>query len=71
VVACPIEISTRGARFAEEADRAAARDEVAFENLEATVKQLAQRLRDAQIEIDWLKDVAESDSTQPEIDSTG
>jgi hypothetical protein len=46
----PIEISTRGARFVEEEERATALDEAAIKELERTVADLAQAFADAQIE---------------------
>ncbi|MGN6587574.1 MAG: hypothetical protein ACTHKT_08910 [Solirubrobacterales bacterium] len=65
----PIEISTRGAKFAAEADGSAGRSETAIKKLEGTIRQLAQGLKDTRIEIDSLKELAESDSTQPEVNS--
>lgn len=65
----PIEISTRGAKFAAKADESAGQNEAAIQKLEGTTRQFAQRLRDAQIEVNSLKRLAESDSTQPEVDS--
>jgi len=65
----PIEISTRGAKFAAEADGSARRSETAIRTLEGAIRQLAQGLKDTRIEVDSLKELAESDSTQPEVDS--
>lgn len=65
----PIEISTRGARFAEETDRSAALDEVTIRRLEKTTGDLAQGLADAQTEIGRLGEIAERDSTQQEVNS--
>jgi len=65
----PIEISTRGAKFAAETDESAAQNETAIKDLEGTAEQLAQRLEEAQIEIASLKDFFESDGTQREVDS--
>jgi hypothetical protein len=65
----PIEISTRGAKFAEWADQSAAQDEAAIMHLEGITKQLTGELDDAKIHIDTLKELAESDSTQPKVDS--
>jgi hypothetical protein len=65
----PIEISTRGAKFAEVADQSAARNETSIECLEATTERVAQRLDDAQIEIERLQRLFQRDSSQPEVDS--
>ncbi len=65
----PIEISTRGARFATEADESAARNEAAVRKLEGTARQLAQSLKATQLAVDALKELADSDSTQPGVDS--
>lgn len=65
----PIEISPRGAKFAAETDESAGQNEAAIKKLEGTARQLAERLKDAQIELDSLKELAESDSTQPEVGS--
>jgi len=51
----PIEISTRGAKFAEEADETAGSNEVAIESLERTVSQVVDELSEAVFEIDRLK----------------
>ncbi|HET8567072.1 MAG TPA: hypothetical protein VFL77_11425 [Solirubrobacterales bacterium] len=63
----PIEISTRGARFAEQADRSAAQDGAAIERLEATTDRLALKLAEARTEIERLEELASSDRTQPEV----
>lgn len=59
----PIEISTRGAKFAAQSDEDAAENEAAIRALEGTDRQLAQWLEEVQIEIASLKDGLESDST--------
>jgi len=64
----PIEISTRGAKFAEEADETAADTEASIRAVEKKVTQLTQGLRDAQIEIESLQ-LGSSDSTQQEVGS--
>lgn len=51
----PIEISTRGAKFAEQAERSAERDEVTQQDLEETADRLRERLAIAVFEIDRLK----------------
>lgn len=65
----PIEISTRGAKFAEGSERWRGLDEAAVKKLEATTNDLAQRLVDANIELDRLGEVVERDSTHPKVDS--
>ncbi len=51
----PIEISTRGAKFAEEAERSAERDEAASRELEHTANRLREQLAIAISEINRLK----------------
>jgi hypothetical protein len=58
----PIEISTRGARFAEEAERSAERDEAAAGELERTANRLREKLAMAISEINRLK-ANEGDNT--------
>jgi hypothetical protein len=65
----PIEISTRGAKFAEETKRYAALDEVTITEVEETIGDLTQAVASAQIEIKRLNKVVSSDSTQREVDS--
>lgn len=65
----PVEISTRGAKFAEEANRSAELDEAAFRRLETTTKYLTQALTEAQIEIERLKAIADRDRAQQGVDS--
>lgn len=65
----PIEISTRGAKFAEGADRWTALDEAAIRNLEEIVDELAETLTEAEIEIERLNEIVGSDSTQREVGS--
>jgi hypothetical protein len=67
----PIEISTRGAKFATEADEAAAENDAAIRALEKTTRNLTEGLQDAQIEIEALQVIATRDSTQPEVGSRG
>jgi len=47
----PTEISTRGAKFVEEADQSAARDAAAIRELEETARDLEQRLTETDLEI--------------------
>lgn len=51
----PTEISTRGAKFAGEADQTVERDEATIEKLEQDIAALDAGLSDAQIDIDLLK----------------
>jgi hypothetical protein len=50
----PVEISTRGAKFAEEAQRSARRDEIAAEDLERAANELREELAVAIFELDRL-----------------
>jgi hypothetical protein len=51
----PIEISTRGAKFAEEVDQAAELNEVAIKELDRTTRGLTDGLNQAKTEIDELR----------------
>ena len=51
----PIEISTRGARFAEEADQSTESNEAAIRKLEQTASSLTDDLAEAKAEIEELK----------------
>lgn len=65
----PIEISTRGAKFAEETKRYAALDEGTIRELEETIGDLSQAIANVQIEIGQLSEKVSSDKTQREVDS--
>lgn len=65
----PTEISTRGARFAEETDQAAKLNEKKIEDLEQVIEVLAERLGIADAEIRRLKEASKRDNTQPGIGS--
>jgi hypothetical protein len=65
----PIEISTRGAKFAEETDQIAAREEAAIKRLDRTIEWLEQELSNTHIELEQLKAFVGRDSTQPEVHS--
>lgn len=67
----PIEVSTRGARFAEEADQSTRLHEKTTEDLEALIANLAERQRIADIEITRLKKATDRDNPQPPIGSRG
>lgn len=58
----PVEISTRGARFAEESDRAAERYETSFRELELRTDRLSQDLGKAAVDISRLAS-SEDDNT--------
>lgn len=65
----PIEISTRGAKFAGEADGAAVKNEAAIRSMERAVRQLTDELEEAQIEIHSLQELVQRDNTQPKVGS--
>jgi hypothetical protein len=65
----PIEISTRGAKFAEKSDRSAEVAKGEIEKLEQTTKALGYGLANANLKIKRLNEIAERDSTQPRVDS--
>lgn len=65
----PIEISTRGARFAEEADQSAKLNEKKIEDLERVAQKLTEGLRVAKLEIKQLKEAPKSDNAQLAIGS--
>jgi hypothetical protein len=66
----PIEISTRGAKFAAKADEAAVEVAMSVGALEREVRQLLDKSEEAQIEIQSLKELVGRDSTQPEVGSS-
>jgi hypothetical protein len=66
----PIEISTRGAKFAEEDERSAELDEAAIKRLEGVIAGLAQDLADTQIETKRLSKFVRRDSRQQGVDSS-
>ena len=65
----PVEISTRGAKFAEEADRSAAVNRVRIEELLRTANDLTEALTAAELMIDSFRRAVKEDSTQPKVDS--
>ena len=65
----PIEISTRGARFAEEADQSAEGTKAAIRDLERTVMSLSDDLTAANLKLRRLDASPYRDSTQPRVDS--
>jgi hypothetical protein len=65
----PIEISTRGAKFAEETSHSEALNEQRIEELERTAEAHGENLTRVHREIKQLKGKNEGDSTQAGIDS--
>jgi hypothetical protein len=65
----PIEISTRGAKFAEEADQSAALSKAKIEKLQRTANDLADGLITANLEIQRLREIDRDDSRQQRVDS--
>ena len=65
----PVEISTRGAKFAEGADRWAGLDEEALKGLDERTADLSRRLADAFIEIERLQPNSGRDAKQQEVRS--
>jgi hypothetical protein len=65
----PIEISTRGARFAEEADQSTQWNEKKIKDLEATAEDLTEGLRTVQFEIQAMKEAGARDKTPPTVGS--
>jgi hypothetical protein len=65
----PIEISARGAKFAEEDERSTQLGEVATGKLEESIDDLAQALADTRIETERLREAVGSDSRQQRIGS--
>jgi len=65
----PIEISTRGAKFAEETKRYAALDEGTIRELEEAIGDHSQAIANVQIEIGQLSEIVSRDKTQREVDS--
>jgi hypothetical protein len=65
----PIEISTRGAKFAEKSDRSAETAKGEIEKLEQATEALGHGLANANLEIKRLNEIAERDSTQPGVNS--
>ena len=65
----PIEISTRGAKFAEEADQSTRTAKAAIKKLERDAETLTEGLVAAHIEIGRLKEGSCRDSKQPRVGS--
>jgi hypothetical protein len=65
----PIEISTRGARFAVEADQSTESNEAAIRKMEGDFTVLAQALANTEIETERLNKTAGSDSRQQKVSS--
>jgi len=65
----PTEISTRGAKFADETDRSAERNDAEIKRLQGTTNDLAADLAATRLELAHLKKSTSSDSAQPPVDS--
>jgi hypothetical protein len=65
----PIEISTRGAKFAEETDRSAELTNARIDGLERTTDVLAVAVTTTHAEVEQLKGEIVGDSTKREVDS--
>jgi hypothetical protein len=65
----PIEISMRGAKFAEETDQSTEAAKAAIKELESTTESLSEDLAAASIEIEELKGIVRRDNRQPEVNS--
>jgi|SRR6476659_4892693 len=65
----PVEISTRGAKFAEEAGHSALLNEERIKDLKRVTDELAEGLRVANLEIKRLKREPNRDSTEPPVGS--
>jgi len=66
----PVEISTRGARFVEEADQSTELHEERIASLKRLFDDLSERLEIAEVEINRLKAAPEGDNAQPKVGST-
>jgi len=66
----PVEISTRGARFVEEADQSTKLNEEKIAGLKRLTIGHSERLEIAEVEIKRLKGAAEGDNAQPKVGST-
>jgi hypothetical protein len=65
----PVEISARGAKFAEEADQSTEIAASAIRNLEETTDSLSETVAAALSRIERLEQSPVRDNTQPEVDS--
>jgi len=65
----PTEISTRGAKFADETDRSAERNDAEIKRLQETANDLAEDLATTRLEFAQLKKGPDSDSSQPPVGS--
>lgn len=65
----PVEISTRGARFAEDADQSADMTQAAIERLEHATDLCGTELAAAHLKIERLEAETKRDTRQPEVDS--
>jgi hypothetical protein len=65
----PVEISTRGAKFVEEADHSTRLNEEKISGLNRLTIDLSERLEIAEVEIKRMKEAPESDNSQPKVGS--
>lgn len=65
----PIEISPRGAKFAEAADQSTELANAAVERLEKAIENLSEDMAAAELEIERLDELLRRDNTQLEVDS--
>lgn len=65
----PTEISSRGAKFPGGTDQSTDTNRVAVKDLEQVTRELGEGLEIANFEIEQLKEMPTSDSTQPEVES--
>jgi hypothetical protein len=66
----PVEVSARGAKFAEDADQSADITQEAIEKLERTAELHWSELAAVEIKVERLEAETERDTTQPEVDSS-
>lgn len=65
----PIEISARGARFADDAEESAEATKAAISDLERSTINLSDGLTAAKLKIERLDELARRDNSQPKVDS--
>ncbi|HET8815343.1 MAG TPA: hypothetical protein VFM51_10365 [Solirubrobacterales bacterium] len=65
----PIEISARGAKFAEETSQSAALNKQRIEELERAAEANAELLATVHLEVQRLREPNQRDTTQPGVDS--
>jgi len=65
----PIEISTRGAKFAQEANQGAELDEAAIRKVEEKTADLTQAVTDVLVRMERIDEIVSSDTTQRRVGS--